>query len=58
MRSFVKIKSSQNGEITLSFMDEGNHVIVPNFCVANMSFNAIHPKRILAKILEFTVNIP
>ena len=32
-----------------------NHVIVANFYVAKMSFNAIRENRILAKISEFTV---
>ena len=34
-----------------------NHAIVENFYVANMSLNAIHESKILAKISEFTVNI-
>ena len=33
-----------------------NHVIVANFNVANMSFNAIRENKILAKISEFTVH--
>ena len=32
-----------------------NHVIVANFYVANMSFNAILENKIIAKISEFTV---
>ena len=32
-----------------------NHVIVANFNVANMTFNAIRENKILAKISEFTV---
>ena len=32
-----------------------NHVIVANFYVTNMSFNAICENKILAKISEFTV---
>ena len=62
MRSFVKIKPSRNGEITLSFTDIGksylsceNHALVVNFNVANMSFNAIRVYKIIAKIFEFTV---
>ena len=55
MRSFVKIKSSRNDEITLLFTDVGNHALVAIFNVANMSFNAIHENNILAKISEFTV---
>ena len=37
MQSFVKIKSSRNGKITLSF----TYVMVTNFYVTNMSFKAI-----------------
>ena len=36
-----QIKSSQNGEITLSFTDEGKSCHRRKFYVANMSFNAI-----------------
>ena len=36
MRSFVKIKPSRNGEITLSFTDVVNHVPVAIFNVVNM----------------------
>ena len=50
MRSFVKIKSSRNGEITLPFTDK-----VANFHFANMSFNVIHENKVLAKIYVFTV---
>ena len=32
-----------------------NHVMIANFYVANMSFNAIRENKILAKISEFTV---
>ena len=42
MRSFVKIKSSLNGEIILSFTDVGNSCPSRDFNVANMSFKAIH----------------
>ena len=55
MRSFVKIKSTRNGETTLSFTDKVNHATVPIFNVAKMSFNAIRENKILAKISEFTV---
>ena len=52
MRSFVKIKSSRNGEIVLSFTDKGKscELIVVNFYAANMSFNAIGENKILAKV--------
>ena len=33
-----------------------NLVIVANFLVANMSFNAVRENKILAKISEFTVS--
>ena len=49
MRSFVKMKSSGNGEITLSFFDIGYIAIVTNFVGANMSFNAFCENKILAK---------
>ena len=55
MRSFVKIKLSRNGEITLLFTDEGKYPLVVNFNVANISFSAICENKILAKISEFTV---
>ena len=44
----VKIKSSGSREIILSFTD------ISNLNVANMSFNAIREKKILAKNSEFT----
>ena len=50
MQSFVKVKSSKNGKITLSFTDRGKSALV-----ANMSFNAIHENKILAKISKSTV---
>ena len=58
MRSFVKIKSSRNGEIVLSFTDKGKscELIVVNFYAANMSFNAIGENKILAKVSKFTVH--
>ena len=52
MRSFVKIKSSRNFEIILSFTDLGKPCQSRDFYVANMSFNATREN----KILEFTVN--
>ena len=55
MRSFVKIKSSRNGEINLSFTDKGKSCKSRNLNVANMSFNAIRENKILAKISGFTV---
>ena len=44
MRSFVKLRSSRNGEITLSFTDEGKSCHSRDFYVSNMSFNAIREK--------------
>ena len=44
MRSFVKIKSSRNAEITLSFTDKVNHALVAIFNAANMSFNRLFAK--------------
>ena len=41
MRSFVKIKHSRIGDITLSFTDIGKSCHVCDFYVANVSFNAI-----------------
>ena len=56
MQSFVKIKSSQIGEITLSFTDIGKSRPSREFLkVANMCFNAIRENKILGKISEFTV---
>ena len=46
----MKIKSSVNGEITLSFTYEGKSCHSGNSSVTNMSFNAIRENKILAKI--------
>ena len=54
MQSFVKIKSSQNGEITLSFTDLGKSCISDEFLT---SFNSIRKNKILAEIPESTVYI-
>ena len=51
------MNSSRNDKITLPFTDVGNHALVAIFNVANMSFNAIHENKILAKISEFTVTV-
>ena len=60
MRSFVKIKFSLSGEITLSFTDKGKSCRRREFYVANMSFIAIRIRenKILAKNSEFTVYRP
>ena len=55
MRSFVKIKPSRFGDITLSSTDRGKSCPVRDFYVANVSFNAIREHELLAKISEFTV---
>ena len=44
MRSFVKIKSLRNGEITLSFTDAGKQCPSWNFSVANMSLLTLFAK--------------
>ena len=51
----MKIKSSRNGEITLSFTDTGKSYLSQIFNVANTSFKAIGENKTLAKISEFTV---
>ena len=51
MRSFVKIKPSQNGKITLSFTDIVNHALVAFFFyVANMTSNAIRENNFSRKL--------
>ena len=45
MRSFVNIKFSRNGEITLSFTYEGKSCHSHEFYVANISFNVIRNSR-------------
>ena len=47
----MKIKTLQNGEITLSFTDLGKYMAKSwIFNVANMSYNAIRENKILTKI--------
>ena len=56
MRSFVKINSPRNGEITLSTTDIGqSNPRSRKFQVASMSFNAIRENKILSKISRLTV---
>ena len=56
MRSFVKIKPSRNGKLTLSFINIGKSCLSCDFFhITNMSFNAIRENKILAKISESTV---
>ena len=57
MRSFLKIKPSRIGAITLSFTDKGKSCSVQDFLyVANVSFEAIRKNKTLTKISEFTVH--
>ena len=56
MRSFVKIKPSQNGKNTMSFIDIGKSCLNRDFFyITNVSFNVIRENKILAKISESTV---
>ena len=55
MQSFVKMKSSRNGEITLPFTDEGKICHSREFLRLKYAFKAIHENKILAEISEFTV---
>ena len=57
MRSFVKIKSSRNDEITLSFTNI--HKSWPSrefFCVTNMSFIVIRKDKIPANFRIYSNN--
>ena len=55
MRSFVKLNPREMAKLFCHLLMKVNHVIVVNFYVANMSFNAISENKILVKISEFTV---
>ena len=56
MRSFVKIKSSQNGEITLSFTDIDKSRIFREFSTSQLCVLTLFAKNtILTKISDFTV---
>ena len=57
--SFVKIKPTQNGEITFSFTDVGSlsDAQVANFKCEKMTFGATSENKILAKISVFTVDL-
>ena len=56
MRSFVKIKPSQNGGINLSFTDVGKSCQNREFLTWQICFLTLFAKnKILAKISEFTV---
>ena len=54
-RSFVKIKPSRNGYITLSFTDVGKACLSREFLTPQICLNTIRENKILAKISEFTV---
>ena len=56
MQSFMKIKHSRNGKITMSFIDIGKSTLVLIFHFTNMSFNAIRENKILANISKPTVS--
>ena len=57
MRSFVKKKPCEMAKSLRRLLIKVNHVLVANFIVANMYFNAIRENKILAKISEFTVHV-
>ena len=49
MRSFVKTKSSRNGEIICRLLILVNHAIVANFSATNMSLNEYLEKKFSRK---------
>ena len=55
MGSFVKIKSSRNGKITLSCTDIGKSCPSSGFLRRKYVFNAIRENNMLAKFSIFTV---
>ena len=57
MRSFVKLNPRQMAKLFCHLLMRVSHVIVTILYVANVSFNAIHENKILAKISEFTVTL-
>ena len=57
MRSFVIMKSSINGEITLSFTGKGKSCPSREFLTLQYSFNAVCENKTLAKISGFTVTM-
>ena len=57
MRSFMKIKHSRNGKITLSFTDIRKSCPSREFLTSQIClFSAIRQNKILSKISEFTVS--
>ena len=59
MRSFMKIRSSRNGEITLTFTDEGKSCHSRDFLTSQICLLTLFAKMKFseANILEFTVLI-
>ena len=55
MRSFVKIKSSRNAEITLSFTYICKSCPCREFLATQICLNAVRENKIIAKISGFTV---
>ena len=58
MRSFVKIKPSRNGRITLSFIDIVKSCLSREFFTSLICLLMLFAKKNLAKISESTVIIP
>ena len=56
MRSFVKIKSSRIGEISLLFTEKGKQYPSLKFNAVSRSFNTFRENKILAKIYDFTAS--
>ena len=55
-QNFTKTKHSENGDITLPFIDVGKSCSsLGIFNIVNIYFIGIHENKILAKISEFTV---
>ena len=57
MRSFVKMKPSQNDEMTLLFTDKGKLCPSHDFLTSQICLYAIHENKILEKISDFTVSV-
>ena len=56
MWSFMKWNPQEMVKSLCHLLMKVNHVIVTNFYIANVSFNAIRENKIVGKISEFTVN--
>ena len=57
MRSFVKIKSMRNGEITLSFTDIGKSCPSSEFLTLQICLLMLNLKTKFSKSSEFTVKV-